>query len=73
LHTQDSNLSPLIITKYSQPFELILFHIIKAIIKYHKDSNYPQLLNNYLNFSGLTGSSQTIDISGIPDTNNAVV
>ena len=41
-------------TKYSQPFELIIFHVS---IKCHKGSHYPHLLNNYLlnylNFSGL--------------------
>jgi len=45
-------------TKYSQPLELVLFHIIKACIKCHKGSQYPHLLHNYLfnylNFSGLT-------------------
>jgi len=46
------------ITKYSQPFKLVLFHIIHVNIKWHKVSHYPHLLNNYLlnylNFSGLT-------------------
>jgi len=45
-------------TKYLQPFELILFHIIHVSIKCHKGSHYPHLLNNYLlnylNFLGLT-------------------
>jgi len=45
-------------TKYSQPLELVLFHIITIRIKCLKDSYYPYLLNNYLinylNFSGLT-------------------
>ena len=45
-------------TKYSQPLELVLFHIIKASIKCHTGSHYPHLLNNYLfnylNLSGLT-------------------
>ena len=35
-HTQDSNLIPLNITKYSQPIKLILFHIITNHIKCHK-------------------------------------
>ena len=34
--------------KYSQPFELILFHVIELFIKYFKRSSYPHLLNNYL-------------------------
>ena len=46
------------ITKYSQPFELVLFHIINFSIKCHKGFHYPYLLNNYLfnylNFSGFT-------------------
>ena len=44
--------------KYSQPLELILFHVIALRIKCLKGSSYPHLLNNYLinylNFSGLT-------------------
>jgi len=44
--------------KYSQPFELVLFHIIAFRIKCLKGSYYPHLLNNYLInyliFSGLT-------------------
>ena len=44
--------------KYSQPFKLVLFHIIIIRIKFLKGSYYPHLLNNYLfnylNFSGLT-------------------
>jgi len=44
--------------KYSQPIELVLFHIIAICIKYFKRSYYPHLLNNYLInyliFSGLT-------------------
>ena len=36
------------ITKYSQPFELVLFHIIHIRIKCHKGSHYPHLLINYL-------------------------
>ena len=57
-HTQDSNPSPFIIRKYSQPIELILFHVINPSIKCHKGSHYSHLLNNYLfnylNFLGLT-------------------
>ena len=45
------------IIKYSQPLELVLFHIINPSIKCHKGSHYPHLLNNYLKFSGLTGST----------------
>jgi len=49
--------------KYSQPFELVLFHVITIHIKCHKDSYYPHLLNNYLfnylNFSDLTLSTGT--------------
>ena len=45
-------------TKYSQPFELVLFHVITNRIKCLKCSYYPYVLNNYLinylNFSGLT-------------------
>ena len=33
--------------KYSQPFELILLHVIKVNINCHKDFPYPYLLNNY--------------------------
>ena len=44
--------------KYSQPLELVLFHVIAIRIKCLKGSYYPHLLNNYLinylNFSGLT-------------------
>ena len=44
--------------KYSQPFKLVLFHIIKIRMKCHKGSYYLHLLNNYLFnyliFSGLT-------------------
>jgi len=44
--------------KYSQPLELVLFHVIQARINYHKCSPYPHLLINYLfnllNFAGLT-------------------
>ena len=44
--------------KYSQPFELVCFHIIHVRIKCHKGSHYPHLLINYffnsLIFSGLT-------------------
>jgi len=42
--------------KYSQPFELVLFHVIKASNECHEDFHYPHLLNNYLNSSGLTFS-----------------
>jgi len=46
--------------KYSQPFEIVLFHVIALCIKCLKDSYYPHLLNNflinYLNFLGLTPS-----------------
>jgi len=35
-------------TKYSQPFELVLFHVIHLRIKYHKGSHYPHLLIIYL-------------------------
>jgi len=45
-------------TKYSQPFELVLFHVITVYINCHKGSYHPHLLNNYLFnyliFSGLT-------------------
>jgi len=41
-------------TKYSQPLELIPFHVINPCIKCHKVSHYPHLLNNYLIFPGLT-------------------
>jgi len=34
--------------KYSQPLELVLFHIITFRIYYLKGSHYPHLLNNYL-------------------------
>jgi len=34
--------------KYSQPFELVLFHIIVPHINCFKCFYYPQLLNNYL-------------------------
>ena len=40
--------------KYSQPLELVLFHIIAIHIKSLKGSYYPHLFNNYLNFLGLT-------------------
>jgi len=52
------NLSPLNMTKYSQPLELVLFLVINYNIKYNKSFHYPHLLNNYLFiyliFSGLT-------------------
>ena len=34
--------------KYSQPLELVLFHVISLCIKCLKGSYYPHLLNNYL-------------------------
>jgi len=34
--------------KYSQPFELVLFHITSINIKFHKGSHYPHLLIIYL-------------------------
>ena len=44
--------------KYSQPLELVLFHVIEIRIKSLKGFYYPHLLNNYLinylNFLGLT-------------------
>jgi len=47
--------------KYSQPLELVIFHIIAIRIKSLKGSYYPHLLNNYLinylNFSGLTNET----------------
>jgi len=46
------------ITKYSQPLELVLFHVTTTNIKCHKGFYYPHLLNNYLFnhliFPGLT-------------------
>ena len=30
--------------KYSQPFKLVLFHIIQVRMKCHKGSHYPNLL-----------------------------
>jgi len=46
--------------KYSQPLELVLFHITTINIKSHKGFYYPHLLNNYLfnylNFLSLTVS-----------------
>jgi len=35
-------------SKYSQPFELVLFHVIVPCIKCLKGFYYPHLLNNYL-------------------------
>jgi len=32
--------------KYSQPFELVLFHVTSINIKCHKGFNYPHLLIN---------------------------
>jgi len=53
----DMNPSPFTQSKYSQPLELVLFHIITIHIKCLKDSYYQHILNNYLinylNFSGL--------------------
>ena len=53
-------------TKYSQPFELVLFHVIHVSIKCHKGSHYPHLLNNYLlnylNFLGLTHVTKVIKV-----------
>ena len=34
------------IIKYSQPLELVLFHVIQVKIKCHKGSHYPHLLIN---------------------------
>ena len=34
--------------KYSQPFELVLFHVLHVRIKCHKGSYYPHLLIIYL-------------------------
>jgi len=34
------------IIKYSQPLELVLFHVIHVNIKCHKGSHYPSLLIN---------------------------
>ena len=34
--------------KYSQPLELVLFHVIYVIIKFHKGYYYPHLLIIYL-------------------------
>ena len=52
------NPSSLTQSKYYQPFELVLFHVIAIRIKYLKCFYYPHLLNNYLInyliFSGLT-------------------
>jgi len=35
-------------TKYSQPFKLVLFHVIHVRIKCQKGSHYAHLLINYL-------------------------
>ena len=55
------------INNYSQPLELVLFHIITLCIKCLKGSYYPHLLNNYLinylNFSGLTKSKRGCTIA----------
>jgi len=40
--------------KYSQPLELVLFHVIIPHINCFKCFYYPQLLNNYLIFPDLT-------------------
>jgi len=45
-HTQNLIPSPLNTIKYSQPFELILLHIIIPSIKCHKGSHYLYLLIN---------------------------
>jgi len=42
--------------KYSQPFELVLLHVITLYIKCLKGFHYPHLLNNYLISSTLTTS-----------------
>jgi len=34
--------------KYSQPFELVLFHVTIININCHKGFYYPHVLNNYL-------------------------
>ena len=44
-HTLNSNPSPFNMPKYSQPLKLILFHVIKANINYHKGSLYPHFIN----------------------------
>ena len=48
--------------KYSQPLELVLFHVMALCIKCLKGFYYPHLLNNYLInyliFSGLTPCNQ---------------
>jgi len=55
--------------KYSQPLELVLFHIIVIGIKFLKGSYYPYLLNNYLinyiNFSVLTLSFELFSLSNM--------
>jgi len=57
--------SPHTQSKYSQPLELVLFHVIVPHIKYFKGFHYSQLLNNYLNnyliFSGLTLMSSLLN------------
>jgi len=44
--------------KYSQPLELVLFHVMTVSTNCHKGFHHPHLLNNYLfnylNSSGLT-------------------
>jgi len=63
------------IIKYSQPFELVLFHIIAFRIKCLKGSYYSHLLNNYLiNYLFFSGLTNTIVppipiITGPPPTN----
>jgi len=55
--------------KYSQPFELVLFHIIALRIKCLKGSYYPHLLNNYLiNYLNLSGL--TLNVHSFATTNN---
>ena len=59
-------------TKYSQPLELVLFHVISICIKCHKGFYYPHLLNNYLfnysNFSSLTGTKLHLSSAYHPQT-----
>ena len=60
--------------KYSQPFELVLFHITTINIKFHKGFYYPHLLHNYLfnylNFLGLTynttGPTVCVEVHHMP-------
>jgi len=58
------NPSPLTQLKYSQPLELILFHVIQTRIKYHKCSSYPHLLINYLfNYLIFTGHTTIVHLN----------